>query len=132
MCSINGYKKSQPAGWLFSLPEEGLLLVGSRSGGSSFSGLGVSSRGSGSGRGSGFSRLGVSSRGSRGRSSSGSRSSGRSRRFNGLGFFLLAASGNGQGDESSNEERLFHCWFPLSISEFNGLKIRSNQVGDPI
>jgi len=30
------------------------------------------------------------------------------------GFFFLAASGNGQGNQSSNEERVLHCLFPIN------------------
>ena len=56
----------------------------------------------------------------------------RSRSFNGLRLFLLAAGGNSECNESSNQERLFHCWFPLSINEVQKPKYRSNQVGDPI
>jgi outer membrane protein assembly factor BamC len=51
------------------------------------------------------------SRGSRrsGRSSGGRRSGRSSSRF---GFFLLATSGNGQSDQRSNEERIFHNGVP--------------------
>ncbi len=30
-------------------------------------------------------------------------------------FFFLATSGNSQRHEGGDEERLLHCWFPLSI-----------------
>ena len=126
----DGVKKANPQVGFFSTAKR-LLLFGvgsssgsrvfsggassgrSGSGSSSFSGLGVSSR-SGSGS-SSFSGLGFSGGGSRsGRGSSGGSSS---RSFNGLRLFLLAASGNSECNESSNQERLFHCWFPLSINE---------------
>ena len=119
--------KSQPAGWFFNSEKITSFRCwqrqqqrrfrrwsqrrpdGQRS--SSFSGLGISSR-SGQ-RGSSQRRLGISGRGSRG--GWGQRRGSRS--FNGLRLFLLAASGNSECNESSNQERLFHCWFPLSINE---------------
>ena len=127
----------------FLSPAEKLLLLGGSSGSSSgvFSAVG-------SGRSSGFSRLGISSRGgSFSGLGFGSRSSGRcsfcglgfssrgssgGRSFDGLRLFLLAAGGNSECNESSNQERLFHCWFPLSINEVQQAKFRSNRVGDPI
>jgi hypothetical protein len=63
---------------------------------SSRSGRGFSSRGFG---GRGFSSRGFGGRGFSSRSSSGG--------FNSRGF-RLAASGNGQCEQSSNEERVFH------------------------
>lgn len=127
----------------FLSPAEKLLLLGGSSGSSSgvFSAVG-------SGRSSGFSRLGISSRGgSFSGLGFGSRSSGRcsfsglgfssrgssgGRSFDGLRLFLLAAGGNSECNESSNQERLFHCWFPLSKNEVQQAKYRSNQVGNPI
>lgn len=100
-------------GRFFSLLKPRLLLVG----GGSFSGLGsVSSRSSAFGGlggvgGSAFGGLGgVSGGGSR--SSGGSFSGGSGGRGR-SGFFLLAASGDGQSNESSNQERLFHLLIPF-------------------
>lgn len=73
------------------------LLGGSRGSGSSVGGLGSV------GRSGGRSRGGFGSGSSRGRGGGGSGSSrGRS------GFSGLAASGNGQGNEGSDEKRLLH------------------------
>ncbi len=129
----NGRKKRPTRRLAFLSPEAELLLLGGCSGSSGVFGGGAS----GSSR-SGFSGLGFggrsSSRSFSGGSSRGSRcnsggSGGRS--FNGLRLFLLAAGGNSECNESSNQERLFHCWFPLSINEVQKLKFISNQVGEP-
>jgi len=118
------------------LPARRLLLLfglgfSGRSGSSAFSGLGsVSGRSS-----SAFSGLGSVSGRSGGRSFSGLHFSGGSsggRSFNGLRLFLLAAGGHSECNESSNQERLFHCWFPLSINEVRQLNLGGNQVGDLI
>jgi hypothetical protein len=109
----NGNKKRGRSP-VFIGAKELLLFFSSRSGsrGSSFSRLGsVSSRSSS--RGSSVSRLGFSRSGGRSRGSSRSRS-GRS-----SSFFLLAASGQGNSEESSNEDRLIH-----GVS----LSIRANKI----
>jgi hypothetical protein len=94
--------KKKPAGRLAFREEDGLLLRFGGRGGSRSS----SSRSSGARSSSGS---GASSRsGSRSSSLSGLRSFDNRCRGGGLGFFLLAAGGEGYGDERSNEERLFH------------------------
>lgn len=122
----SGRKKNRPDGPVFLTATPRLLLVG----GSSFSRLGsVSSRSSafgglGSVSGGSSSRsFGSGSGGSSSRSfSSGSRGRGRS------GFFLLAASGDGQSNESSNQERLFHLLIPFM--EERKVQIRNYSEAD--
>ena len=79
-----------------------LLLLFCRGSSRSSRSGGVSSRGSRSGRGSS-----VSGRGSRSRSS-GRGSSFRSRSRSRSSFFFLAASGQSNSQQGSDEERLFH------------------------
>lgn len=86
----------------FSAKQELLLLFFGRSGSRSSRGSSVSGRGCRSGRGSS-----VSGRSSRSRSS-GRGSSFRSRGRSRSGFFFFAASGQGNGQQGSDEERLFH------------------------
>jgi len=109
-------KKPAPKDRSFALKPELLLGFGSRSSGrsgSSVGGLGGFSRGSGRSS----SRSGSSSR---------SRSSGRGRSGS-SGFFFLATGGNGEGEQSSDEERALHL-FPLSIRNMNVEK--SNWLND--
>jgi hypothetical protein len=89
--------------------------------------LGVGSRGSGGGSSRGVS-LGIASRGS-------SRSRGFSCRGRGRGGFrgfLLAASGQGQGSDSGNDQGLFHSEFlslDLVNDEFRAFDPVSIQLG---
>ena len=105
------HKKTGPkAGFLFLKPE----LLGSRSGSSFSSGLGRVDASSRSGfSGSGFSGSGFSGSSFSGSSfhrsssfSSGRFSSGRFSRSS--SFFFLTASGHGNGQQSSQEDGIFH------------------------
>jgi len=92
-------EKAQPRlGFLLAAGWDDLLLVGRSGSGSCFSRLG--SIGGRSGSGGGFSGLGRFGGGS-GRGGGRGSGSGRS-------FFLLGASGNGESNESGDEQRLFH------------------------
>lgn len=120
-------KKADPKVGFFAALAR-LLLLG-RSGG--FSGLGFSGGssssafsglGSFSSRSGGFSGLGSFS-GRSGGSGSGDRSS---------GFFFLTTSGNSQGNQSSNEERVLHCLFPINKYVIQTNPELASQGGRPV